>query len=262
MNIDLIQGETLEEMQKLVDRGIKVDMILCDLPYGTTACKWDEVIPFDLLWDKYEKLIKDNGAIVLTASQPFTSALVMSKPNLFKYEWIWEKSKASNFLQAKYMPLKAHENILVFGRGKVNYYPQKTEGKPFNKGKRKHQNGIATEVYNKIPNPEFSVVNKNGLRNPRTVQYFKTGESEGKHHPTQKPTWLFEYLINTYTNKGETVLDNTMGSGTTALACLNTERNFIGIELEGKYYEVAKKRVGEKRKEKEIEAPTLFNELN
>jgi site-specific DNA-methyltransferase (adenine-specific) len=247
MNIDLIKGETLEEMQRLIEKGIKVDMILCDLPYGTTACKWDEVIPFDLLWDKYEKLIKDNGAIVLTASQPFTSALVMSKPDLFKYEWIWEKSKASNFLQAKYMPLKAHENILVFGRGKVNYYPQKTEGDPFNKGSRKNDKGIATEVYNRIPNAGKEVVNATGLRNPRTVQYFKTAESEGKHHPTQKPTWLFEYLIKTYTNKGETVLDNTMGSGTTALACLSTKRNFIGIELEEKYYEAAKKRVGEKR---------------
>jgi len=262
MNIDLIQGETLEEMQKLIDKGVKVDMILCDLPYGTTACKWDEVIPFDLLWGKYEKLIKDNGAVVLTASQPFTSALVMSNPNLFKYEWIWEKSKASNFLQAKYMPLKAHENILVFGKGKVNYYPQKTQGKPFNKGKDKRK-GQATEAYAEIPNINgFEIKNEKGLRNPRTVQYFKTGESEGKHHPTQKPTWLFEYLINTYTNKGETVLDNTMGSGTTALACLNTERNFIGIELEEKYYEVAKKRVEEKRKEKDNEAPTLFNELN
>lgn len=250
INIKLIQGETLEEMQKLIDKGVKVDMILCDLPYGTTACKWDEIIPFDLLWDKYEKLIKDNGAIVLTASQPFTSALVMSNPKLFKYEWIWEKSKASNFLQAKYMPLKAHENILVFGKGKVNYYPQKTQGKPFNKGNRKNDNGIATEVYNRIPNAGMEIKNEKGLRNPRTVQYFKTAESEGKHHPTQKPSWLFEYLVKTYTIKGETVLDNTMGSGTTAIACMNTERNFIGIELEEKYLQVAKKRV-EKIKEKD-----------
>jgi site-specific DNA-methyltransferase (adenine-specific) len=243
--IELIQGETIEEMQKLIDKGVKVDMILCDLPYGTTACKWDEVIPFNLLWDKYEKLIKDKGAIVLTASQPFTSALVMSNPKLFKYEWIWEKSKASNFLQAKYMPLKAHENILVFGRGKVNYYPQKTQGKPFNKGNRKNENGIATEVYNRIPNAGMEIKNEKGLRNPRTVQYFKTAESEGKHHPTQKPTWLFEYLIETYTLEGETVLDNTMGSGTTAIACKNTNRNFIGIELESKYFNTALSRTNE-----------------
>ncbi|AKG94310.1 adenine-specific methyltransferase [Polaribacter phage P12002S] len=243
--IKLIQGETIEEMQKLIDKGVKVDMILCDLPYGTTACKWDEVIPFNLLWDKYEKLIKDKGAIVLTASQPFTSALVMSNPKLFKYEWIWEKSKASNFLQAKYMPLKAHENILVFGRGKVNYYPQKTQGKPFNKGNRKNDKGIATEVYNKIPNAGMEIKNEKGLRNPRTVQYFKTAESEGKHHPTQKPTWLFEYLIKTYTLEGETVLDNTMGAGTTAIACKNTNRNFIGIELESKYFNTAVSRTNE-----------------
>ena len=243
--IRLIQGETIEEMQKLIDKGVKVDMILADLPYGTTACKWDEVIPFKELWEKYELLIKDKGAIVLTASQPFTSALVMSNPNLFKYEWIWEKSKASNFLQAKYMPLKAHENVLVFGKGKVNYYPQKTQGKPFNKGNRKNDNGIATEVYNRIPNAGMEIKNEKGLRNPRTVQYFKTAESEGKHHPTQKPTWLFEYLIETYTLEGETVLDNTMGSGTTGLACKNTKRNFIGIELESKYFNTAVSRTSE-----------------
>lgn len=243
--IRLIQGETIEEMQKLIDKGVKVDMILADLPYGTTACKWDEVIPFKELWEKYELLIKDKGAIVLTASQPFTSALVMSNPKLFKYEWIWEKSKASNFLQAKYMPLKAHENVLVFGKGKVNYYPQKTKGKPFNKGNRKNDNGIATEVYNRIPNAGMEIKNEKGLRNPRTVQYFKTAESEGKHHPTQKPTWLFEYLIETYTLKGETVLDNTMGSGTTGVACKNTKRNFIGIELESKYFNTAVERTSE-----------------
>ena len=239
--IKLFKGDCLEVMKDIKDGSI--DAIITDPPYGTTACKWDSVIDFKLMWEQLNRIIKDNGAIVLTASQPFTSALVMSNPKLFKYEWIWEKSKASNFLQAKYMPLKAHENILVFGRGKVNYYPQKTQGKPFNKGKRKHKNGIATEVYNKIPNPEFSVINKDGLRNPRTVQYFKTAESEGKHHPTQKPTWLFEYVIKTYTQKGETVLDFTMGSGTTGVACKNTNRNFIGIEQDDKYFKIAEERI-------------------
>ena len=249
--IDLRYGDCLEIMKQIPNESI--DMILCDLPYGTTACKWDEVLPFDKLWKQYERIIKPNGAIVLTASQPFTSALVMSNPKLFKYEWIWEKSKASNFLLAKKQPLKAHENILVFGKGSVVYYPQKTEGKAFNKGKDK-RNGQATEVYNSIPNIEgFEIVNEDGMRNPRSVQYFVTGESEGKLHPTQKPTWLFEYLIKTYTNEKETVLDNCMGSGTTAIACMNLDRNFIGIELEEKYFEVSKKRVEEKRKEKDYE---------
>jgi len=258
MIIDLRFGDTIEQMKLIPDKSI--DTIICDLPYGTTACKWDTIIPFDKLWEQYERIIKDNGAIVLTASQPFTSALVMSNPNLFKYEWIWEKSKASNFLQTKYMPLKAHENILVFGKGKVNYYPQKTEGKPFNKGKDKRK-GQATEVYSEIPNINgFEIKNEKGLRNPRTVQYFKTGESEGKHHPTQKPTWLFEYMVRTYTNKGETVLDNTMGSGTTALACLNTERNFIGIENNKEYFNISLKRVEEKRKEKDFTIITSFGE--
>ena len=241
--IDLKLGDCLEVM-KTIPSG-SVDAIITDPPYGTTACKWDSVIDFELMWEQLNRIIKPNGAIVLFGSQPFTSVLVMSNPKMFKYEWIWEKSKASNFLQAKYMPLKAHENILVFGKGKVKYYPQKTEGKPFNKGKRKHENGIATEVYNKIPNPEFSVVNKNGLRNPRTVQYFKTAESEGKHHPTQKPTWVLEYLIKTYTNENETVLDFTMGSGTTMLACKNLNRNGIGIEMDEKYFEIATKRLNE-----------------
>jgi len=241
--IDLKLGDCLEVM-KTIPSG-SVDAIITDPPYGTTACKWDSVIDFELMWEQLNRIIKPNGAIVLFGSQPFTSFLVMSNPKMFKYEWIWEKSKASNFLQAKYMPLKAHENILVFGKGKVKYYPQKTEGKPFNKGKRKHENGIATEVYNKIPNPEFSVVNKNGLRNPRTVQYFKTAESEGKHHPTQKPTWVLEYLIKTYTNENETVLDFTMGSGTTMLACKNLNRNGIGIEMDEKYFEIATKRLNE-----------------
>lgn len=250
--IDLRNGDCLEIMKQIPNESI--DMILCDLPYGTTACKWDTIIPFDKLWEQYERIIKPNGAIVLTASQPFTSALVMSNPKLFKYEWIWEKSKASNFLLAKKQPLKAHENILVFGKGSVVYYPQKTEGKPFNKGNRKHDNGIATEVYNKIPNAGIEIVNEDGMRNPRSVQYFITGESEGKLHPTQKPTWLFEYLIKTYTNENEIVLDNCMGSGTTPIACLNTNRKCIGIELEEKYFNIAFERVEEKKKRKRFNA--------
>ena len=251
--IDLRKGDCLELMKDIPDKSI--DAIIADLPYGTTACKWDTIIPFEPLWEQYKRIIKNNGAIVLFGSQPFTSALVMSNPKMFKYEWIWEKSKASNFLLAKKQPLKAHENILVFGNGSVVYYPQKTEGKPFNKGNRKHDNGIATEVYNKIPNAGIEIVNEDGMRNPRSVQYFVTGESEGRLHPTQKPTWLFEYLIKTYTNEGEVVLDNTMGSGTTGAACVNTNRGFIGMELDDKYFEIAKARINEAITAKQL---TLF----
>lgn len=239
--IKIKQGDCLELMQDIATES--VDMILCDLPYGTTACSWDTIIPFDKLWEQYKRIIKPNKAIILTASQPFTSALVMSNPKMFKYEWIWEKSKASNFLQAKKQPLKAHENVLVFGKGFVNYFPQKTEGKPFNKGNRKNDNGIATEVYNKIPNAGMEIVNQNGLRNPRSVQYFKTSESEGKFHPTQKPTWMFEYYIKTYSQEGDLILDNCMGGGTSLIACHNTNRSCYGMELEMKHYNTSKQRL-------------------
>ena len=218
-----------------------IDAIICDLPYGTTACKWDEVLPFDKLWEQYERIIKPNGAIILTASQPFTSALVMSNPKLFKYEWIWEKSKASNFLLAKKQPLKAHENILVFGKGSVVYYPQKTKGKPYDKGVEKR---TEIEAVGKIGNGNL-LKNKSGDRNPRSVQYFKTAENEGKLHPTLKPIALLEYLVKTYTNEGDMVLDNTMGSGTTNLACIKLNRKSIGIEKEKQYYDVAVRRASE-----------------
>lgn len=240
--ITLKKGDCLELMKDIPDGSI--DMILCDLPYGTTACKWDTIIPFEPLWEQYERVIKDNGAIVLTASQPFTSALVMSNPKLFKYEIIWEKSKASNFLLAKKQILKAHENVLIFSKKTATYNPQKTEGKPYSGDKRAGKKGSLTDVFNNVPNPTFRNGSKDGLRYPRSVQYFKTSESEGKTiHPTQKPVALFEYLIKTYTNAGETVLDNCMGSGTTGVACINTGRNFIGMELEQEYFEIAKERI-------------------
>jgi len=244
MEIDKIYlGDCLELMPKM-EAGM-FDMILCDLPYGTTNCKWDAVISFEKIWEQYERLIKPNGAIVFTASQPFTSALVMSNPKLFKYEWIWEKSKASNFLLAKKQPLKAHENILVFANGTPKYYPQKTQGKPYYRGgvKEKHDN---PEVSNNIPNYHSHIrQSEDGMRLPRSVQYFTTAEFDGKFHPTQKPIALFEYLIKTYTNEGELILDNCIGSGTTAIACKNTNRNFIGIEQEQKYFDIATKRIGE-----------------
>lgn len=238
---EIIQGDCLEEMPKIPDKSI--DMILCDLPYGTTACKWDTIIPFEPLWKEYKRIIKSGGAIVLTASQPFTSALVMSNPDMFKYEWIWEKSKASNFLLAKKQPLKAHENILVFANGTPNYYPQKTQGKPYYRGgiKEKHDN---PETTNKIPNyHEHIRESKDGLRLPRSIQKFTTAEFEGKLHPTQKPVALFEYFIKTYTNEGDLVLDNCAGSGTTGVAARQCNRNFILIEKDPEYAEIARKRL-------------------
>jgi len=238
---NIYNGDCLELMKEIPIGSI--DMILCDLPYGTTACKWDAVIPFDKIWKHYERVIKLNGAIVLTASQPFTSALVMSNPKMFKYEWIWEKSKASNFLLAKKQPLKAHENVLVFANGTPNYYPQKTQGKPYYRGgvKEKHDN---PEVSNNIPNYHSHIrKSEDGMRLPRSVQYFTTAEFDGKFHPTQKPIALFEYLVNTYTNEGETVLDNCSGSGTTAIACINTKRNYICMEKDSEYYNKSIERI-------------------
>ena len=232
--------DCLEAMPELPDKSI--DMILCDLPYGTTACKWDTIIPFEPLWKEYKRIIKDNGAIVLTASQPFTSALVMSNPDMFKYEWIWEKSKATGFLDCNKRPMKAHENILVFSNGQTTYNAQKEKGEPYYRGKIDYQPPHYGKQKPKI------VESKDGSRFPRSVLYYKTAESEGKsQHPTQKPVALFEYLIKTYTSVGDTILDNCIGSGTTAVAAINTGRNFIGIEMDTGYCEVANKRIAEAR---------------
>lgn len=246
-NFDLYNGECLEVMKDIPDKSI--DMILCDLPYGTTACKWDTVISFEPLWEQYNRIIKDNGAIVLFGSQPFTSKLISSNIKNYKYNWVWEKSKASNFVQVKNQPLKNFEDICVFtSDGKrANYYPQMTEGEPYKPrpGKKK------TEVYNEIPNYMFRN-GSDGKRYPKAIQYFKTSESEGKvYHPTQKPVALLEYLIKTYTNENEIVLDNCMGSGSTGVACINTSRKFIGIELNKEYFDIAKERIED-----------TYNELN
>ena len=230
-------GDCLERMKEIPDSS--VDMVLTDPPYGTTACKWDAIIPLEPMWEQLKRVIKPNGAIVMTASQPFTSSLVMSNPKLFKYEWIWEKSKASNFIQVKYQPLKNFESVLVFCKNKTTYNPQMVDGESYKPraGKKK------TEVYNEIPNHTFRN-GSDGKRYPKAIQYFKTSESEGKvQHPTQKPIALFEYLIKTYTNEGETVLDFAMGSGTTGVACKNLNREFIGIEKDEKYFEIARARI-------------------
>ena len=234
----IIHGDCLEVMKSIPDGS--VDMILADLPYGTTQNKWDSVIPLDLLWKQYKRISKSNAAIVLFAQTPFDKVLGVSNLEMLKYEWIWEKSKATGYLNAKRCPLKAHENMLVFYCKQPDYYPQKALGKPFNKGLIAKENAHGTYGMSK----ERLCINATGDRMPRTVVYFKTPESEGDTlHPTQKPLALCEYLIRTYTREGELVLDNTCGSGTTCLAAKNTNRNYIGIEMDDKYFEIATNRL-------------------
>lgn len=231
--IELHQGDCLELMKFIPDKSI--DAIICDLPYGTTACKWDSVIPFEPLWAQYKRIIKDNGAIVLFASQPFTSALVMSNTKWFKYQWVWEKSRFANQMLAKVQPLKIHEDIVVFANEKAVYNPQ----------------GLI-EI-NKVTKQGSKITDNNG-GGIRKTSYLQTHTnyprsiirygSEGKTvHPTQKPVDLLEYLVKTYTNEGEAVLDNCMGSGTTGVACKNLGRKFIGIEQDANYFEIASKRI-------------------
>ena len=227
---EILLGDCLELMKDIPNGSI--DMILADLPYGTTACKWDTIIPFEPLWEQYNRIIKDNGAIVLTASQPFTTALINSNIKYFRYSWIWEKEQGVNFLMAKKQPLKVHEDICVFSKKQTVYNPQMTEGKPYISGK-----GDSGEVTGRVKKVQTK---NNGTRYPRSIIRFKR---ETGLHPTQKPVGLCEYLIKTYTNEGELVLDNCIGSGTTAIACINTGRNFIGIEKEQKYVELARRRV-------------------
>lgn len=239
MKNTVIHGNCLEEMQKIPDKSI--DMILCDLPYGTTACKWDTIIPFEPLWEQYKRIIKDNGAIVLTASQPFTSALVMSNVNMFKYELIWEKEKASNFMLLKKQFGKVHENILVFYKNQPVFNPIKTVANPDKIDKRKRFNDV---IKKDGVTPEIKLYRPvdNGLRYPTSNLYFNRDESS--LHPTQKPVALFEYLIKTYTNEGDLVLDNCAGSGTTGVACKNLNRNYILIEKEKEYIDIINKRLG------------------
>ena len=240
--IDLRQGDCLELMRDIPNKSI--DMILCDLPYGTTQNKWDSVIPLDELWKEYKRIIKDNGVIALTSQGIFTAKLMLSNEKWFKYKLVWVKSKATNFLNAKKQPLRKHENICVFYNKQPQYNPQMTEGEPYDKGVRKNQ---LTGSYGDF-NPVH--VKSEGMRYPTDVVYFKTAESEGKvYHPTQKPVSLLEYLIKTYTKEGETVLDNCMGSGSTGVACINTNRNFIGIELDENYFNIAKERIENHNKE-------------
>lgn len=238
--IELIKGDCLVEMQNIPDKSI--DMICADLPYGTTACKWDTIIPFEPLWEQYKRIIKDNGAIVLFGSQPFTSALVMSNPKMFRYEIIWIKHQATNPMFAKKGFLKAHENILVFYDKLPTYNPIIEYDKPYGGFKTRLGKKVG-EVYGACLDSQHRE-NPNGERYPVSFVYFSNTNIK-KQHPTQKPVTLFEYLIKTYTNEGETVLDNTCGSGSTGVACVNTNRNFIGIEMDEAYFEIASKRINE-----------------
>lgn len=240
--IELIQGDCLEKMKDIPDGSI--DMILCDLPYGTTACKWDVIIPFEPLWEQYKRIIKDRGAIVLFGSEPFSSYLRMSNIKQFKYDWIWDKHIPRGFQTAKYRPMNRHENIMVFGDRAIYYYPimvkrdNPVRVKNYSKKDKVSSNDIGK--YN-----DSSKVFEYTHRNPDTIIQGLWEANAGKVHPTQKPVALLEYLIKTYTLEGETVLDNCMGSGSTGVACKNLNRNFIGIELDPEYFKIAEKRINE-----------------
>jgi site-specific DNA-methyltransferase (adenine-specific) len=238
--VDLYLGNCLEVMKNGPDKSI--DMILCDLPYGTTACKWDVIIPFDKLWEQYGRIIKDNAAIVLFASQPFTSLLIISKLSYFKYTWIWDKvNKFSGHLNSKKQPLRITEDVCIFYKQQPVYNPQMIPGKPY----KSISSGNKSDNYGKQLDKVVTI--NSGLYYPKNLLSIPGDErgTEGRLHPTQKPIALLEYLIKTYTNESMTVLDNTMGSGSTGVACVNTNRNFIGIEKEQKYFDIAKQRIKE-----------------
>ena len=226
----LLQGDCLELMKDIPDGS--VDLILCDLPYGTTACRWDSVIPFPPLWEQYNRIIKPNGPIVLFGSEPFSTLLRYSNLKRYKYDWVWNKKLAGNGILAKKQPLKIHENIMVFNT--TIYNPQKT------KGKMQKKQALKGSEINGFP--PFSEGYVNDEYYPKSIQEFFLPR-KGRLHPTQKPVALLEYLIRTYTVPGETVLDNCMGSGSTGVACVNTGRDFIGMELERKYFDIASERI-------------------
>lgn len=237
-NTWLMQGDCLERMKEIPDGS--VDMVLTDPPYGTTKCKWDSVIPLDLMWKELTRIVKLNGAIVMTASQPFTTALISSNIGCYHHSWVWDKRFAANFPQAKRQPLRVHEDVVVFGKT-PRYYPVMAKrDKPIKKGKNAGAemyggvSGLGREDYKgKVYDEKY----------PETVIEFNVRSDGRKLHPTQKPVALMEYLIKTYTNEGETVLDFTMGSGTTGIACKNLNRRFIGVEMDERYFEVSKNRI-------------------
>lgn len=248
----LIEGDCLRNMSYI--RPNSIDLILCDLPYGTTKNKWDCEIDLEKLWKQYKRVIKDKGCIALFGQQPFTSKLVMSNLEMFKYEWIWEKSLATGRLNCNYAPMKAHESIVIFSKkaacyvkdpnNAMEYHPQMTAGKPY-----KAVQGRASSNYDTKWSKRTITIN-DGSRYPRDV--LKFNHDKDKYHPTQKPVPLLEYLIRTYTSEGETVLDNCMGAGSTGVAALNLKRNFVGIEIDHNYFQIAKKRIEEVWRNEEI----------
>lgn len=244
--MELKLGDCLELMPSITDKSI--DMILCDLPYGTTQIEWDKPIPFEPLWFEYTRVIKDNGAIILFSSQPFTTDLINSNRKIFRYEIIWEKNQPTGFLNAKRMPLRKHENLLVFYKKLPVYNPQFTKVYLNDIG-RKRLNGTGSQQYKPYMNDDWSYT-ENGLRYPTDVINFSNwngalfgNTSKATRHPTQKPVDLCEYLIRTYSNSGETILDNCMGYGSTGVACVNTDRDFIGIEINQEYFSLAEQRI-------------------
>ncbi|MCC0783505.1 site-specific DNA-methyltransferase [Clostridioides sp. ES-S-0108-01] len=245
-NYKLYKGDCLEVMDGLIKLGVKFDAIITDPPYGTTQNKWDSVIPLDKIWSRINKLIKSNGAIVLFGSEPFTSLLIRSNLKDFKYNWIWQKNKSTGFLNSKRQPLNDHEMISVFYKKQCVYNPQMTKAeKIYNRGYvvRNKDEGIQ-QSDNYGEQKSFMQVDT-GLRYPKRIQYFNNNFTRQQLHPTQKPIDLLEYLIKTYTNEGDLVLDFTMGSGSTGVACINTNRRFVGIELDEKYFNISSKRLSE-----------------
>ena len=247
--IDLRKGDCLELMKDIPDKSI--DAIIADLPYGVTRAKWDNILDLDLLWKQYERIIKPNGAVILFGSQPFTTTLINSNIKDFKYTLVWDKKMKVGMMNCKRMPLRQHEDIMVFYKKQPTYNPQMTKGKMRNK---KIAPTKDFEVYGQIT----PIDNFNDDYYPSSILEFSNANQKAKSHPTQKPVALMEYLIKTYTNEGEVVLDNTMGSGTTGVACVNTNRRFIGMELDDKYFEIAKKRIEKAIAEKEM---MLFKDI-
>ena len=250
----LLHGDCLDLMSDILDGS--VDMVMADPPYGTTACKWDSVIPLEPMWEHLKRVIKKNGAIVMTASQPFTTTLISSNMKMFKYEWIWGKNRPTNFFNAYKMPLKLHENILVFYKKQPTYNPIKEDRTQSSLERLKYKHKVvgnnSTQVYG-ISERTYESLDKN-KRLATSFQRIPMSHRESGLHPTQKPVALMEYLIKTYTNEGETVLDFCMGSGTTGVACLNLNRRFIGIEKDPDYFKIASERI-----DRAQEQPGLFN---
>lgn len=238
-NFELYNGDCLQVMDELIEQGVKVDMVLCDLPFGVTKYKWDVIIPFDEMWDKIHKITKPCSAILLFGNEPFSSALRLSNKKNYKYDWVWKKTKAQGFLNAKKMPLKDYECISTFYQKPPTYNPQGLIEGDFNNF-RPSKLGKGEDVYG--TEKEFGASKYTNY--PKQIIEFANVSSRNNVHPTQKPVELLEYLIKTYTNEGELILDFTMGSGSTGVACRNTNRQFIGIELDEKYFKIAQERIG------------------